>query len=345
MFVPTSHFWLHRGKKDPRTKGVVTPKVPANSLFAGSKSMTPQRYSDWAMFFFLKLRGIRCWRMDCGWWISLIPTRRRLALLVLRGPQRSPSPLAAGPEAAVAVAVTVGSFSDPEAAEGKRVRKAGDSLIHRKKPWVFEKRFLRSQIFLSAFFWQWNVFLFERSPWKHFSGRSLMAWLICWSIPCFWVPRTFQRGALRKDGKEWDLENSFFVEDVVCTNEMDDFHWSCATGNVLLRPEEYAIITTWRNSYLRPTHHISIEKIQRSKFFSFKVLLKSFETIEFLQLFFFPLGKRSGCFCWLRFFFGRSGFDAWLAQNGGGSNAYTAEEQTVFYASVSGKAVSFWLGA
>ena len=54
---------------------------------------------------------------------------------------------------------------------------------------------------------------------------------------------------------------------------------------------------------------------------------------------FFALGKRSGCFCWLRFFFGRSGFDAWLAQNGGGSNAYTAEEQTVFYASVSGKAV------
>eukprot|EP00434_Breviolum_minutum_P019008 symbB.v1.2.016757.t1/scaffold1279.1/size127165/6 len=35
----------------------------------------------------------------------------------------------------------------------------------------------------------------------------------------------------------------------------------------------------------------------------------------------------------------RSGFDAWLAQNGGGSNAYTAEEQTVFYASVSGKAL------
>lgn len=61
--------------------------------------------------------------------------------------------------------------------------------------------------------------------------------------------------------------------------------------------------------------------------------------------FFWRLEKRSGCFCWLRFFFGRSGFDAWLAQNGGGSNAYTAEEQTVFYASVSGKAVSFWLGA
>ena len=49
--------------------------------------------------------------------------------------------------------------------------------------------------------------------------------------------------------------------------------------------------------------------------------------------------KDRDVFCWLRFFFGRSGFDAWLAQNGGGSNAYTAEEQTVFYASVSGKAV------
>lgn len=36
----------------------------------------------------------------------------------------------------------------------------------------------------------------------------------------------------------------------------------------------------------------------------------------------------------------RSGFDAWLAQNGGSSNAYTAEEQTVFYASVSGKALA-----
>ena len=68
--------------------------------------------------------------------------------------------------------------------------------------------------------------------------------------------------------------------------------------------------------------------------------MKSFETIKFLQFFsFLALGKRSGCFCCCLSFFGRSGFDAWLAQNGGGSNAYTAEEQTVFYASVSGKAV------
>lgn len=48
------------------------------------------------------------------------PNTTQVGLLVLPAPQRSPSPLAAGPEAAVAVAVTVGSFSDPEAAEGKR---------------------------------------------------------------------------------------------------------------------------------------------------------------------------------------------------------------------------------
>ncbi|CAK9031423.1 A-factor-processing enzyme (Insulin-degrading enzyme homolog) [Durusdinium trenchii] len=35
----------------------------------------------------------------------------------------------------------------------------------------------------------------------------------------------------------------------------------------------------------------------------------------------------------------RSGFDAWLAQHGGSSNAYTAEEQTVYYASVNSKAL------
>lgn len=75
-----------------------------------------------------------------------------------------------------------------------------------------------------------------------------------------------------------------------------------ATGNVLLRPEEYAIITTWRNSYLRRTHHISVAKIQRSNFFSFKVLLKSFEISNFC-IFFFRLEKRSGCYLLVAFLF------------------------------------------
>ena len=45
MFVPTSHFWLHPGKQDPGTKGVV------GRL---EISMTPQSYTDWAMFFLVE---------------------------------------------------------------------------------------------------------------------------------------------------------------------------------------------------------------------------------------------------------------------------------------------------
>ena len=42
-----------------------------------------------------------------------------------------------------------------------------------------------------------------------------------------------ERCLRRKVGKEWNLENFFFVEDVFCRNEMDDFstgnsrHWKC----------------------------------------------------------------------------------------------------------------------
>ena len=96
--------------------------------------MTPQSYSDWAIFFLL-VETPRHTLLENGLRVVNIfdPNTTQVGLLVLPAPQRSPSPLAAGPEAAVAVAVTVGSFSDPEAGKRKKVRKAGDSLIHRKR--------------------------------------------------------------------------------------------------------------------------------------------------------------------------------------------------------------------
>ena len=58
----------------------------------------------------------------------------------------------------MAVAVTVGSFSDPEAAEGKKVRKAGDSLIHRKNHEFSRRGFLDHRFFFQHFCWPWNNF-------------------------------------------------------------------------------------------------------------------------------------------------------------------------------------------
>ena len=54
MFVPTSHFWLHSGQKDPRTKGVVTLQVPAKltCLQAGNFNDTPEIHRLGHVFFF-----------------------------------------------------------------------------------------------------------------------------------------------------------------------------------------------------------------------------------------------------------------------------------------------------
>ena len=211
-------------------------------------------------------------------------------------PQRSPSLLAAGPEAAVAVAVTVGSFSDPEAAVGKRW---GKQVIHwfiERKHEFWRRGFLDHKFFFQHFCWQWNVFLFERSLWKKIkiSGRSLMAWLICWSIPCFWVPRTFQRGALRKDGKEWNLENFFFRwRCFLYLNEMDDFstgnsrHWKCfaTTWGICYHHNMKELLSTTYTSYF----NWKDSKIKLSFLQSF---VEIFWKIKFLQFFFLSRSEK-----------------------------------------------------
>ena len=63
---------------------------------------------------------------------------------------------------------------------------------------------------------------------------------------------------------------ALLVEDVfvvLCTYERDDCHWSCATANVLVRPEEYAIIIKYTEeiSYTTYAHYISFEKVEKVK--------------------------------------------------------------------------------
>lgn len=313
-------------EKDPRTKGVWPPKYLPTYFLQARNPWHPRGTQIGPCCFFWNSEayvagewtsgGEYLWSQhDAGWpcWCFPVPKDHHLPT--------------ADPEAAVAVAVTVGSFSDPEAAEGKRW---GKQVIHwfiaKKNPWVLEKRFLRSQIFLSAFFFGSGSF-FCLNGHREKNSAAGVWWLgsFAGAFDVFGFQELSREVPSEERWEGVELGKFFFVEDVFCTNEMDDFH-----NMKELLSTTYTSYFNWKDSKI--------------KLFFLQSFVEIVWTIEFLQFFFFALGKRSGCFCWLRFLFGRSGFDAWLAQNGGGSNAYTAEEQTVFYASVSGKAVSFWLG-